>query len=53
MPFEEVAKMTRMRHDNLAAAVHPAISACICQSAADARCRARAGEKGMAFYMAG
>ena len=42
-----VAKMTQMRHDNLANALRLVVSACRCQSAAEPRYRALVGKKGM------
>ena len=39
--------MTQMLHDNLANALRLVVSACSCQSAAEPRYRALAGEKGM------
>ena len=47
MVCEKVAKMTQMRHDNLANALRLVVSACSCQSAAEPRYRALAGKKGM------
>ena len=47
MVCEKVAKMTQMRHDNLATALRLVVSACSCQSAAEPRNRALAGKKGM------
>ena len=48
MVCEKVAKITQMRHDNLANALRLLVSACSCQSAAEPRYRALAGKKGMA-----
>ena len=47
MVCEKVAKMTKMRHENLANALGLVVSACSCQSAAERRYRALAGRKGM------
>ena len=47
MVCEKVAKMTQMRHDDLANALRLVVSACSCQSAAEPRYRALAGKKGM------
>ena len=47
MVCEKVAKMTQMRHDNLANALRLVVSACSCQSATEPRHRALAGKKGM------
>ena len=47
MVCEKVAKMTQMRHDNLANALRLVFSACSCQSAAEPRYRALADKKGM------
>ena len=47
MVCEKVAKMTQMRHDNLANALHLIVSACNCQSAAEPHYWALAGKKGM------
>ena len=49
MIYEKVAKMTQMRHDNLASlnALRLVVSACSCQSAAEPRYRVLAGKKGM------
>ena len=49
MVCEKVAKMTQMRHDNLANALRLVVSACSCQSAAEPRYGALAGKaaKGM------
>ena len=47
MVCEKVAKMTEMRHDNLANALRLVVSACSCQSAAEPRYRALTGKKGM------
>ena len=47
MVCEKVAKMTEMRHDNVANALRLVVSACSCQSAAQPRYRALAGKKGM------
>ena len=47
MVCKKVAKMTQMRHDNLANALSLVVSACSCQSAAEPRYRALAGKKGM------
>ena len=47
MVCEKVAKMTQMRHDNLANTLRLVVSACSCQSAAEPRYRALDGKKGM------
>ena len=47
MVCEKVAKMTKMRHDNLANALRLVVPACSCNSAAEPRDRALAGKKGM------
>ena len=47
MVCEKVAKMTQMRHADLANALRLVVSACSCQSAAEPRYRALAGKKGM------
>ena len=47
MVCEKVAKMTQMRHDNLANALRLVVSACSCQSSAEPRYRALAGKKGI------
>ena len=47
MVCEKVAKMTQMRHNNLANALRLVVSACSCHSAAEPRSRALAGKKGM------
>ena len=47
MACEKVAKMTQMRHDNLAKALRLVVSACSCQSAAEPCYQALAGKKGM------
>ena len=47
MVCENVAKMTQMRHDNLANASRLVISDCSCQLATEPRYRAVAGKKGM------
>ena len=47
MACEKVAKVTQMRHDNLANALRLVVSACSCQSAAEPPYRALAGKKGM------
>ena len=47
MVCEKVAKMTQMRHDNLANASRLVLSACSCQSAAELRYRALACKKGI------
>ena len=47
MVCEKVPKMTQMCHDNLANALHLVVSACSCQSAAEARYWALAGKKAM------
>ena len=47
MVCETVAKMTQMRHDNLAYALRLVVPACSCHSAAEPRYRALAGKKGM------
>ena len=47
MVCEKVAKMTQMRHNNLANALRLVVSAGSCQSAAEPRYRALAGKKGM------
>ena len=48
MVCEKVAKMTQMRHDNLANDLRLVVSACSCQSAAEPHYRALAGKKDMA-----
>ena len=50
MVCEKVAKMTQMRHDNLANALRLVVPACSCQSAAEPCYRALAGKKGMVEY---
>ena len=52
---DKVAKMTQMRHDNLANALRLVVSACSChcQLAAEPRYRALAGRKGMGDISAG
>ena len=47
MVCEKVAKVTQMRHDDLANALRLVVSACRCQSAAEPRYRTLAGKKGM------
>ena len=47
MVRDKVAKMTQMRHNNLANALRLVFSACSCQSAAEPPDRALAGKKGM------
>ena len=47
MVCEKVAKVTQMRHGNLANALRLVVSACSCQSAAEPRGQAQAGKKGM------
>ena len=47
MVCEKVAKMTQMRHDNLANALRLVFCACSFQSAAEPRYRALVGNKGM------
>jgi len=47
MVCQKVAKLTQMRHDNLADALRLVVSACSCHSAADLRYRALAGQKDM------
>ena len=47
MVCEKVAKMSHMRHDNLANALRLVVYACSCQSAAEPRYRALASKKGM------
>ena len=47
MVCEKVAKMTQMRHDNLANALRVVVSACSCQSVAEPRYLALASKKGM------
>ena len=44
---DKVAKMTQMRHDNLANDLRLIVSACSCQSAAEPHYRALAGKKDM------
>ena len=48
MVCEKVAKMTQMRHNNLANSLRLGVStSCSCQSGAEPRYRALAGKKGM------
>ena len=48
MVCDKVAKMTQMRHDNLANALRLVVSACSCQSAVEPRYQDLAVKKGMA-----
>lgn len=48
--FEKVAKTTQKRHNALVSALRVVISAYSCQSAADPRYRALAGEKAMVKF---
>ena len=50
MVCEKVAKMTQMRHDNLANALRLVVSACSYQSEAEPRYRTLAGKKGMVEF---
>ena len=47
MVCERLAKVTQMRHENMANASRLLVSVCSSQLEAEPRCRALAGEKGM------